>query len=89
MKRRLVRIVGVAAAVVLTVVACGDSPAGSAPEPHCTVEQPCTGDPRVVVVDGDGWFVKHVTVDGRMVTCVVLLGAGHDAIAMSCDWSPR
>jgi hypothetical protein len=80
----MTRIIGIAAAVVLTVVACGASPAGSAPDP-CRPSAPCGGDYQHPEF---GYSVAHINVDGRQVPCVVLKIHINSA-SLSCDWSPR
>lgn len=89
MRARITRALGVAAAVALTVMACGSGPAG-ATDPRCTPEKPCTGEFDLTIVDSRGWYVKHVQVDGRDVPCVVLFPQRDiRGTSMSCDWSPR
>lgn len=79
MKTRLARALGIAAAVILTGVACGSSPAGAGNA--CPASKPCTGDTT------GSYSVTHVQVDGRTVPCIVWEGTSKGGI--SCDWSPR
>lgn len=92
MRKRFVRTLGIAAAVVLTVVACGAAPAGSAaPETCGRPSNPCAGDYKAPLNQsepvGEGFGVVHVRVDGRDVPCVIY--SGYRETSISCDWSPR
>jgi hypothetical protein len=87
MSGRLTRALGVAAAVVLTVVACGESPAGAEQSP-CPATKPCERNP--LPTGDDRWYVQHATVDGRDVLCLIYMQRDNvHSMSLSCDWSPR